>query len=90
MATPLKRQVATKIPGSPESKHLAISLIQPGKSQKSALVHEHYERGSFQNAQKEEEKENRRKLNERNRRRTANNVQRVHGICVENLLGNLP
>ena len=35
-------------------------------------------------------KENRRKLTERKRKRTENNVQRVHGICVGNLLGNLP
>jgi len=33
-------------------------------------------------------KENRRKSNERKRKRTANNVQRVYGICVGNPLGN--
>ena len=39
---------------------------------------------------KRREKENCRKLNERKRKRTENNVQRVHGICVRNSLGNLP
>ena len=39
---------------------------------------------------KRRKKENRRKLNKRKRMRTENNVQRVHGICVGNLLGNLP
>ena len=33
---------------------------------------------------------NRRKLNEIKRKRTENNVQRVHGICSGNPLGNLP
>ena len=33
---------------------------------------------------------NHRKLNERKRKQTGNNVQRVHGICVGNPLGNLP
>ena len=35
-------------------------------------------------------KENRRKLNERKRKPTENNVECVHGICVGNPLGNLP
>ena len=34
-------------------------------------------------------KESRRKLNERKRKWTENNLQRVHGICVGNPLGNL-
>ena len=38
----------------------------------------------------ERKKESRRKLTERKRKRTENNVQRVHGICVGNPLGNLP
>ena len=38
----------------------------------------------------EGKKENRRKLTERKRKRTENNVQRIHWICVGNLLGNLP
>ena len=37
---------------------------------------------------KGEKKENRRKSNERKRKRTETNVQRVYGICVENPLGN--
>ena len=36
----------------------------------------------------EEKKENRRKSNERKRKRTETNVQRVYGICVEDPLGN--
>ena len=39
---------------------------------------------------KRRKKENRRKLNERKRMQTGNNVQRVHGLCVGNPLGNLP
>ena len=43
-----------------------------------------------QRINKRRKKENRRELNERKRRRTENNVQRFHGICVGNPLGNLP
>ena len=41
-----------------------------------------------QHLTKGEGKENRRKSNERKRKRNETNVQRVHEICVENLLGN--
>ena len=43
-----------------------------------------------QRINKRRKKENRRKLNERKRMQTGNNVQRVHGLCVGNPLGNLP
>ena len=43
-----------------------------------------------QHVNKSRKKENRRKLNERKKKRTENNVQRVHGICVGNSLGNAP
>ena len=39
---------------------------------------------------KRKKKENPRKLNERKKKRTENDGQRVHGICVGNPLGNLP
>ena len=54
---------------------------------------EHKKRQHIQQKQhinKRRKKENRRKLNERKRKRTENNVQRVHGTCVGDPLGNLP
>ena len=43
-----------------------------------------------QRINKRRKKENHIQLNERKRQRTGNNVQRFHGICVGNPLGNLP